>query len=83
MNETRPGILTTEFWLALIVTLLGALAAVYAEPWAQVAGLVAAALAAAGYGFSRASVKRTDLAARAGAAERDAVIALQREQGGR
>lgn len=56
--ETKPGIKTTEFWLALIVTIGGAVAAVYTEaPWAKVLGLVASALASAGYSFSRAQVK--------------------------
>lgn len=56
----KPGIRTTEFWLALIVALLGAFASIYAEgDWAKVAGMVAAALASAGYGFARSSVKRT------------------------
>ena len=63
-DKAKPGIRSTEFLLALIVTLLGALAGIYAEAqWAQVGGMVAAALASAGYGFSRASVKRTELAA--------------------
>ncbi len=56
--ETRPGIRTTEFWLALIVVLGGELSAAYSsQPWAQVVGHVAAALSALGYGFSRARVK--------------------------
>lgn len=54
----RPGIKTTEFWLALAVALGGLLAAHYAEKdWAQIAGLVAAALASMGYGYSRKGVK--------------------------
>lgn len=70
-DKTRPGLKTTEFWLALIVTVIGAIAGVYAETdIGRVAGLVAATLAAAGYGFSRAGVKRTEAAAQAGAAER-------------
>lgn len=61
MTNTKPGIFTTEFWLALIVTLGGTVAATYAEAqWAQVAGLTAATLAAAGYGFARTSIKRGD-----------------------
>lgn len=55
----RPGIRTTEFWLALLVTLLGGLSAAFAQAeWARVAGMIAAALSSAGYGFARASVKR-------------------------
>ena len=59
MNEPKPGIRTTEFWLALVVTVGGAVASVYAETEVgRVAGIVAATLASAGYGFARASVKR-------------------------
>lgn len=54
----RPGIKTTEFWLALTVALLGGLAGLYAEhEWAKVAGLLAAALTSMGYGASRARAK--------------------------
>lgn len=54
----KAGIKTTEFWLAMVVALAGALAAVYADAeWAKVAGMVAAALASAGYGFARAQTK--------------------------
>lgn len=70
-TNTKPGLATTEFWLALIVTVVGAIAGVYADTdVGRVAGLVAATLAAAGYGFSRSNVKRTEAAAQAGAAER-------------
>lgn len=55
----RPGIFTTEFALALGVTVMGAMASVYAESdWAKVAGIVAAALASAGYGFARTALKK-------------------------
>jgi hypothetical protein len=54
----KAGIKSTEFWLAMVVAIAGALATVYAESeWAQVAGMVAAALASAGYGFSRSQTK--------------------------
>lgn len=54
----KSGIRTTEFWLAVSVAVMGALAAVYAEEeWARVAGIVAAALSSAGYGLARAQVK--------------------------
>lgn len=54
----RPGYRTTEFWLALVVVIGSALQSVYAtEPWAKAAGMVAGALAAAGYGFARSAVK--------------------------
>jgi hypothetical protein len=29
MNNTRPGLKTTEFWLAMIVAIGGAVAAIY------------------------------------------------------
>ena len=58
-TEQRPGIRTTEFWLAFVVVVAGATATVFVDsPWAKVAGIVAAALSAAGYGFSRAQVKQ-------------------------
>ena len=57
----KPGIRSTEFWLAAVVALAGALATVYADAeWAKVAGLVAAALASAGYGFARSQVKAAE-----------------------
>lgn len=56
----RPGIQTSEFWLALVATVAGGLSAAYAtEPWAAAVGVVASALASMGYGFARASVKKT------------------------
>lgn len=58
MNETKPGLKTTEFWLALVVTVGGAVASVYAETEiGRVDGIVAATLASAGYGFARSSAK--------------------------
>lgn len=61
MND-RPGFRTTEFWLALVVVLGGSFAAIYQDnQLAQVGGSVAAALAAMGYGFARANVKRANL----------------------
>ena len=81
MNNTRPGLKTTEFWLALIVTLGGAVAGIYAEAqWAQVAGILAATLVTAGYGFTRAGVKRTEAAAQAGAEERVFLTKMQADQ---
>ena len=54
----RPGIRTTEFWLALLVTVLGAVATVKAtNELAQIGGMVAAALSSAGYSFSRGAAK--------------------------
>lgn len=55
----KAGIKTTEFWLALVVALLGGLASIYATAeWARVAGILAAALSSMGYGISRAVVKK-------------------------
>lgn len=54
----RSGIKTTEFYLALVVVILGALATLFEDnPYAQMAGALAAALASAGYGISRAKSK--------------------------
>jgi len=55
----RPGIRTTEFWTTLLTVLLLEVGTLYSQhPWAQVAGHIGAALVAAGYGLSRAYVKR-------------------------
>lgn len=55
----RPGLRTTEFWLALVVTTAGIAAAVFSkEPWAQIVGGVAATLTANGYAFARAGTKK-------------------------
>lgn len=57
-NEPRPGIKTTEFWLALLVAILGGLSVAFAtEDWAKVAGVIAAAISSVGYGISRAQIK--------------------------
>lgn len=57
-EPAKPGLKTTEFWLALIVTAGVAVATVFEdEPWARIVGLVAAALTSAGYGLSRAIAK--------------------------
>jgi hypothetical protein len=59
----KPGILTTEFWLALIIVIAGAFASQYAEtPAGQIAGVAAGALVAAGYGFARSQVKKFEAA---------------------
>lgn len=59
-DQPKPGVKTTEFWLALTVVLAGAIASVYSDrEWAKVAGIIASTLAAAGYGFQRSLVKRT------------------------
>lgn len=61
-NETtpaKPGIRSTEFWLALAATILVAVGGVWAESeLAKLAGIVGAALVSAGYSLSRAQVKR-------------------------
>ncbi len=80
-NRIRPGIRTSEFWLAFIVTLAGAVAAVYAEAqWSQVAGLLSSALTAAGYAFARAKVKLVEASGAVMAAERRDVLAMQQDQ---
>ena len=74
----KAGIKTTEFWLAMIVALAGALAVVYADAeWAKVAGMVSMALASAGYGFSRSQTKAADLDAYARKEEEAAYLARQ------
>lgn len=58
---TRSGIKTSEFWVSLIVILLGAFmtSGLFAnEHWSmKVVGLVTSLLSALGYTFARASVK--------------------------
>lgn len=69
----KSGIKSTEFWLAMVVALAGALATVYVDAeWAKVAGMIAAALASAGYGFSRSKTKAAE-------AEAGASIIMERE----
>jgi len=78
-RTTRPGLRTTEFWLALAATALSAAAAIYAEKeWAQVAGIIATALVAGGYGFARQAVKRVEAAGIATQAERTDMMEMQR-----
>ncbi len=79
-STTRPGILTTEFWLALAVCIGGACAAIYVdEDWAKVAGLASSTLVAAGYSFCRQGVKRVEAAGIVAAAERYDVMKIQAE----
>jgi hypothetical protein len=58
----KPGYRTTEFWLSLAATLLGAAFASGLIPtdskWEQVLGLAASVLASFGYTVSRTLVKR-------------------------
>ena len=57
----KPGINSSEFWMAVVVVILGAISVVFfTNPWAQVGGIVAAALVSAGYSFSRGAVKAKD-----------------------
>lgn len=84
MNEnaplTRAGIRTTEFWLSLIAVVAINLAAAYSEAkWATPLAILGNALVAAGYGFARSGVKRTETAATAAANERKDVITLQQQ----
>jgi hypothetical protein len=58
-DPAKPGVRTTEFWIALAATAACAVSAVYAtQPWAQAVGAVGAALVASGYGLQRSAVKR-------------------------
>lgn len=83
-TNTRPGLRTTEFWLALIVTLGGAAAGIYAEAqWAQVVGILAATLVTAGYGFSRSGVKRVEVAGNIAAKDRLDLMKMQAMQQGK
>jgi hypothetical protein len=58
---TKPGYQTTEFWLSLAATVVGALLASGAieagTVWDRIAGTIAATLAAMGYSSARAKVK--------------------------
>lgn len=57
----KPGIKSTEFWVALTVALMGVLAAAFSEEtWARIVGIIAAALTSVGYSVSRAVVKRSN-----------------------
>ena len=65
----------------MLVTVIGAVAAVYAETeLGRVAGMVSAAFASAGYGFARQAVKRVEVAGGVAAAERADVIKMQLQQ---
>lgn len=61
----KPGYKTTEFWLSLAATILGALMAggVLSDDSTagKIAGAVLAALAAAGYSASRGIAKSNEL----------------------
>jgi hypothetical protein len=62
-KEPKPGYKTSEFWLtavAMIVALLLASGALTNELMLQVAGIIASALAALGYDYSRGKAKSGD-----------------------
>ena len=55
----KPGLKTTEFWLALAAIVLVSLPQAFGDDnsWVKLAGIVGAALIAAGYIFGRSMVK--------------------------
>ena len=61
---TKPGYKTTEFWLSTAAAAVGGLVAADVipvdGPWAQVVGLVSAALVALGYTGARLNIKRNE-----------------------
>lgn len=61
MDEVKPGWKTTEFWKSALIAVAGLIMASGAIPssgvWGQVAGMVSAALASAGYAASRGAAK--------------------------
>jgi len=55
----KPGIQTTEFWMALVVAVLLAVGAAYTNNTAgMIAGAVASAFVAMGYGAKRTELKK-------------------------
>lgn len=70
--EQKPGYKSTEFYLSLVATVLGALLASGIIPadsvWMKVAGLAASLLATLGYQVNRAFVKNSNAKANAFAA---------------
>lgn len=56
----KPGIKSTEFAIALVVLALMAVGSTSESPLAQSAAYIGAALASAGYGFSRAAAKKSN-----------------------
>ena len=80
-NNTRPGLRTTEFWLALAIVIGSAVAATYSETdIGRMASLVAAALVTAGYGFTRSGVKRVEVAGNIAAKDRLDLMKMQAAQ---
>ena len=59
--SARRGPATTEFWLSALAVVVGSLLAAGIFPacstWERVAGVLAAALAALGYSYSRSKTK--------------------------
>lgn len=55
----KPGIETSEFKVAVAVLILIAVGSAFASPIGQAAAFIGAALTTAGYGFSRATSKKS------------------------
>jgi len=60
----KPGYKTTEFWLSTAAAIVGGLVAADVipvdGPWAQVVGIVSAALVALGYTGARLTLKQAE-----------------------
>lgn len=60
-SSPKPGYKTTEFWITVVTSIGGLLAAsgAFAEnsPWLKIVGLIVAAATSMGYTASRAQVK--------------------------
>ena len=60
----KPGYKTTEFWLALAATAIGAVVAADVVPvdsaWAQVIAIASSALVALGYTGARLALKKQE-----------------------
>ncbi len=62
----KPGINTSEFKMAVAVLMLIAIGSAWTDsPVAEAAGYIGAALTTAGYGFVRASAKKSESEAQA------------------
>lgn len=72
MISTKPGYLTTEFWVTIISHVVALVAlfdpSINAGAWTQPLAVLAAGLASAVYAASRAHVKRGAIASAAAAA---------------
>lgn len=56
-TDPKPGIKTTEFWLALVAVALIQFGLRSDAEWAQIGSALGTALVAAGYGFARSNIK--------------------------